>query len=173
MTWSQSHVTQVHTSAKFCTVTHWNLHCSLCSYPGDVDIDAVVKEPITAGVKGLKVGTSYAFIIVLISIYVCWQPPPPLKTALNPSAHRNAEGHFRATYWWCTAGGRHHLFFHSPPCKCLWVFYHLIVISQFVQSLTRNPPFQNLEINWTGATNLLDSPAFRLVSPHKHLALSY
>lgn len=31
---------------------------SFCSYDGDVDIDALVKEPITAGVKGLKVGTS-------------------------------------------------------------------------------------------------------------------
>lgn len=30
---------------------------SFCSYDGDVDIDALVKEPITAGVKGLKVGT--------------------------------------------------------------------------------------------------------------------
>lgn len=31
---------------------------SFCSYDGDVDIDALVKEPITAGVKGLKVGNS-------------------------------------------------------------------------------------------------------------------
>lgn len=33
--------------------------CSLHSYKGDVDIDAVVKEPITAGVKGLKVAPFY------------------------------------------------------------------------------------------------------------------
>lgn len=37
-----------------------------CSYLGDVDIDAVVKEPITAGVKGLKVGACCAKALVLV-----------------------------------------------------------------------------------------------------------
>lgn len=47
-----------------------SLHCSLCSYEGDVDIDAVVKEPITAGVKGLKVGVSSFFIFCLPLIMI-------------------------------------------------------------------------------------------------------
>lgn len=34
-------------------------HCPHCSYEGDVDIDAEVKPPITAGVKGLKVSFSF------------------------------------------------------------------------------------------------------------------
>ncbi len=48
--------------------------CSLCSYDGDVDIDAVVKEPITAGVKGLQVGISFFRILcitLIIVITVC------------------------------------------------------------------------------------------------------
>lgn len=38
---------------------------SLHSYEGDVDIDTVVKPPVTAGVKGLKVSVILCFCCVL------------------------------------------------------------------------------------------------------------
>ncbi|XP_029700687.1 extended synaptotagmin-3 [Takifugu rubripes] len=76
------------------------------SYLGDVDIDAVVKEPITAGVKGLKLTGM-------------------LRVILEP----------------------------------------LIGVAPLVGGVTfffiRRP---KLEINWTGATNLLDTPAFSSLS---------
>lgn len=37
----------------------YHQHCSLCSYVGDVDIQATVKPPITAGIKELKVSTEF------------------------------------------------------------------------------------------------------------------
>lgn len=76
------------------------------SYLGDVDIDAVVKEPITAGVKGLKLtGMMRVILEPLIG-------DAPL------------------------VGGVTFFFIRRPK----------------------------LEINWTGATNLLDSPAFSSLS---------
>uniref|UniRef100_H3BXT3 Extended synaptotagmin-like protein 3 n=1 Tax=Tetraodon nigroviridis TaxID=99883 RepID=H3BXT3_TETNG len=76
------------------------------SYLGDVDIDAVVKEPITAGIKGLKL-TGMLRIILEPLIGVA-----PL------------------------VGGVTFFFIRRPT----------------------------LDINWTGATNLLDSPAFSSLS---------
>lgn len=42
------------------------------SYLGDADIDAVVKEPITAGIKGLKVGISVTKTRVLVDVCQRW-----------------------------------------------------------------------------------------------------
>nr|XP_046259476.1 extended synaptotagmin-3 [Scatophagus argus] len=76
------------------------------SYEGDVDIDAVVKEPITAGVKGLKFKGM-------------------LRVILEP------------------------LIGDSPLVGGVTFFF------------IRRPI---LEINWTGMTNVLDSPAFSSLS---------
>lgn len=46
---------------------------SLHSYEGDVDIDTVVKPPVTAGVKGLKVSVILCFCCVFFS-HICCQP---------------------------------------------------------------------------------------------------
>lgn len=76
------------------------------SYKGDVDIDAVVKEPITAGVKGLKMEGM-------------------MRVILEP------------------------LIGEAPLVGGVTFFF------------IRRP---TLEINWTGATNLLDTPAFSSLS---------
>ncbi|XP_041806701.1 extended synaptotagmin-3 isoform X2 [Chelmon rostratus] len=76
------------------------------SYEGDVDIDTVVKEPITAGVKGLKLKGM-------------------LRVILEP------------------------LIGEAPLVGGVTFFF------------IRRP---SLEINWTGMTNLLDSPAFSSLS---------
>ncbi|XP_068186269.1 extended synaptotagmin-3 [Antennarius striatus] len=78
----------------------------MISYDGDVDIDAVVKEPITAGVKGLKLSGMMRVILEPLIGEV------PL------------------------VGGVTFFFIRRPT----------------------------LEINWTGMTNLLDSPAFSSLS---------
>lgn len=44
---------------------------SPCSYPGDIDIDAIVKEPITAGVKGIKVGISVLNSVIRVDACQC------------------------------------------------------------------------------------------------------
>uniref|UniRef100_A0AAQ5XPL3 Extended synaptotagmin-3 n=1 Tax=Amphiprion ocellaris TaxID=80972 RepID=A0AAQ5XPL3_AMPOC len=90
------------------------LDLNIC-YDGDVDIDAEVKSPITAGVKGLKV-----------SIF-----------PLSPS---------RFSIFQLATGGR---VFYCESC----VIRLVCLLFLFLQTL---------QINWTGATNLLDSPAFRL-----------
>ncbi|XP_070770340.1 extended synaptotagmin-3 [Enoplosus armatus] len=76
------------------------------SYEGDVDIDAVVKEPITAGVKGLQLQGM-------------------LRVILEP------------------------LIGEAPLVGGVTFFF------------IRRP---TLQINWTGMTNLLDSPAFSSLS---------
>ncbi|XP_076603114.1 extended synaptotagmin-3 [Chaetodon auriga] len=81
------------------------LDLNIC-YEGDVDIDAVVKEPITAGVKGLKLKGM-------------------LRVILEP------------------------LIGQAPLVGGVTFFF------------IRRP---TLEINWTGMTNLLDSPAFSSLS---------
>ncbi|KAM9347141.1 extended synaptotagmin-3 [Symphorus nematophorus] len=81
------------------------LDMNVC-YDGDVDIDAVVKEPITAGVKGLKLKGM-------------------LRVILEP------------------------LIGDAPLVGGVTFFF------------IRRP---TLEINWTGMTNLLDSPAFSSLS---------
>lgn len=81
------------------------LDMNIC-YEGDVDIDAVVKEPITAGVKGLKLTGM-------------------LRVILEP------------------------LIGEAPLVGGVTLFF------------IRRP---TLQINWTGMTNLLDSPAFSSLS---------
>uniref|UniRef100_A0A671VZA3 Extended synaptotagmin-like protein 3 n=1 Tax=Sparus aurata TaxID=8175 RepID=A0A671VZA3_SPAAU len=81
------------------------LDLNIC-YDGDVDIDALVKEPITAGVKGLKLKGM-------------------IRVILEP------------------------LIGEAPLVGGVTLFF------------IRRP---TLEINWTGMTNLLDSPAFSSLS---------
>ena len=101
---------------------------SSCSYDGDVDIDALVKEPITAGVKGLKVGTSPFYYSLLFpssssssSSYVFTSG---VKTVLYLPAQGNDQDNFGATYWWSTAGGRSHPFLHSTARECPDYIFH-------------------------------------------------
>uniref|UniRef100_A0A8D2ZQZ5 Extended synaptotagmin-3 n=1 Tax=Scophthalmus maximus TaxID=52904 RepID=A0A8D2ZQZ5_SCOMX len=83
---------------------HW--HCSLRSYEGDVDIDVVVKPPVTAGVKGLKLKGM-------------------LRVILEPLIGQVP-----------LVGGVTFFFIRRPT----------------------------LQVNWTGMSNLLDSPAFSSLS---------
>lgn len=134
----------------------WSLmKCSLCSYVGDVNIQATVKPALPAGIKELKV-SAFVFqlsVLVLLS--------SQCLTVLNPPAQGDDEGHFRAPRWSGTTGGRSHLLFHPPPGEwdtlpSWWMWTSV--------DLTPKLFFQTLQIDWTGTTNILDSPAFRLVS---------
>lgn len=128
------------------------------SYLGDADIDALVKEPITAGIKGLKVGISVTKSRVLVDVcqrwtLLCWifQLTGMLRVILEPLIGVAP-----------LVGGVTFFFIRRPVSsgrsRC-----HLII-----SSCSSNVLFvcfsKELEINWTGATNLLDSPAFRWVS---------
>ena len=141
----------------------------LYSYDSDVDIDTEVKPAITAGVKGLKVSACCSSVS---STWALRHGCCSSKNCLNFSAPGDAEGHFRASYRSSTAGWRRHHFFHSPPRECSSI-YTLVKTAIFGWSFCELPSlfkknlfsFQTLQINWTGMTNLLDTPAFRLVFP--------
>lgn len=87
---------------------------SLCSYLGDVDIDAVVKEPITAGIKGLKVDPCSQLCHLCQSLPVL---DGFFHFLLNVTADGDAAHHSGASHRRGAPGGRSHLLFHSPPSK--------------------------------------------------------
>lgn len=49
-----------------------------------------------------------------------------VQTLLNLPAQWDAQGHFRATHWPGTTGGRGHTFFYSQPSECSQTFSFLI-----------------------------------------------
>lgn len=58
-------------------------------------------------------------------------------------------------------------YFNQVTCQCIHIYVCVCVIIIIIIIIVLGFFPQTLEINWTGATNLLDTPAFRLVSIKK------
>lgn len=123
----------------------------------------MVKPPITAGIKELKVSPGFFCLHHLLTAPCASWLFPVFGSSLGRSGSFYSPSSVKRRW----LGGSPYFSFAVQWVFLffLFIYLQLICVSWPVSHRDAAFHFQTLQIDWTGATNILDSPAFGLVSP--------